>query len=242
MIRTLRSRVFRVLLRTLATNLGRAPRIVLFCSDVIARTAFAGMRELVVAEYLRIAGYDKLRATIAPPDPRVKTFQPPLIFGTFHLGALGAIGTMLGDLPANVLVLRATPKLARPQPNVTIEATRGDEQHRARVFHRALQYLQNKQFVFVTLDPEEATRIAAPFRGRTLQLARGPFALARITQTPIVPVIARWRNARVELVFGDAIDAMSDEAAIAARVALWLEKYLEENPEDESQRVRDLTM
>lgn len=248
MIRALRRRAFRVLVRALARNLDRAPRLVFRIADAMAPFVFRGvidrtvaMRNFIVADHLRAFGYDRLRKSIALPDARITQLPHPLIIGTFHLGALAAVGAMFEELPSNVLVLRATPKFTKPLPHVTIESTRGDEQQRARVFHRAIQFLQNGHFVFVPLDPEESTRLAAPFRGRTLQLARGPFALARITGTPILPMIARWNGSNVEFVFGEIIPASQDEAQLAAAAAKWLEQYLERHPSDVGERVIALT-
>ncbi|HEX2835827.1 MAG TPA: hypothetical protein VHW00_22655 [Thermoanaerobaculia bacterium] len=248
MIRQLRRRAFRALVRALAQNLHRAPRLVLRIADVMAPFVFRRvldrtvvMRNLIVADHLRAFGYARLRRSIALPDARIAKLPHPLIIGTFHLGALAAVGSMFAELPSNVLVLRATPKFTKPLPHVTIETTRGDEQHRARVFHRAIQFLQDGHFVFVPLDPEESARLAAPFRGRTLQLARGPFALARITGAPILPMIARWNGWSVELVLGEIIPASSDEAQLAAAAAKWLEDYLDRHPSEISERVIALT-
>jgi hypothetical protein len=245
----LRRRVFRTFVRALARNVDRAPGLVFRIADLMAPIVFprqhdrkTWMRNFIVADHLRIAGYGRLRNSIAPPDPRVKNLSHPMILGTFHLGAISAIGTILQDLPADVLVLRATPKYTTPAPNVTVAVTRGTEQDRARVFHTAIQYLRAGNFIFVPLDPEESSRIDAPFRGRTLQLARGPFALARITRTPILPLVARWNGTRMELEIGEMIAASDDEAQLAAAAAKWLERYLERYPDEESSRVRELTV
>jgi len=118
--------------------------------------------------------------------------------------------------------------------------TRGDDQHRARVFTQAIQFLQTGQYVFLPLDPEESARISVPFRGRTMQLARGPFALSRITGAPIIPMIARWNGMRIEYVIGDVIPS-GDETTTAAAAASWLEHHLEQYPDDISSRVLELT-
>lgn len=270
MIRAVRRRVFHATVRGLAHAMRLAPRAVLRIADALAPLVFApmssarladlfrelapdvarnviargqrfAMRNLVLAENVRLEKDYQTVRRIALPNERLATLPHPTILGTFHLGALPAIGVALEQLPGRVLVIRATPKLANARPNLVIEVTRGDDQHRARVFHRAIQFLGAGDFVFVPLDPEESTRIAAPFRGRTLQLARGPFALSRITGAPIQPMIARWTGTKIEFVIGDPLPPSSDESALAAAAASWLERYLEQHPLDISDRVLALT-
>lgn len=270
MIRAVRRRLFRAGVRGLARAMRRAPHVVLRIADALAPLVFApmsrvrlaevfpelapaaargviahgrrfAMRNFVLAESVRLdRDFETVRKLVLPNE-RLATLPHPTILGTFHLGALAAIGIALEQLPGRVLALRATPKLVSVRSNLTIEMTRGDEQHRARVFHRAIQFLNAGDFVFVPLDPEESTRIAVPFRGRTLHLARGPFALSRITGAPIQPIIARWNGTNIEFVIGDAIPSSNDESALAAAAASWLERHLLAHPLDISDRVLALT-
>ena len=106
-------------------------------------------------------------------------------------------------------------------------------------FTRAVVHLRKGGFVFLTLDPMVGTRIAAPFLGRTLNLARGGFALARLARVPLVPLIARWNGMRIEIVAGAPVEVAS-EAQAAAEVARWLEQYLRAHPDEMTERTREL--
>ena len=145
--------------------------------------------------------------------------RPPLLLGTFHVGAVHALGPALEMLPGPVLALRE----GRLYEDLSLEvlSTEGDEQSRAAVFLRALSHLQAGGFVVAALDI--GTGLSAPCLGHNLELARGPFELARLAGVPIVPVVARWRKSRVEICLGEAFA----EPEAAAR---WLESYLLESP------------
>lgn len=143
--------------------------------------------------------------------------RPPLLLGTFHVGAVHALGPALERLPGPVLALRE----GRLYPADWVVSTAGDEQSRAAVFLRALDHLQAGGFVVTALDA--GAGLSAPCLGRDLELARGPFELARLAGVPIVPVVARWREGRVEILTGEALT----EAEAAAR---WLESYLLASP------------
>lgn len=166
--------------------------------------------------------------------PRVETpetfasLRPPLLLGTFHVGAVHALEPALGKLPGPVLAFRQGRLYAAGRP-VEVVSTEGDEQIRAAVFLRALAHLQAGGFVVTALDVVPGTGLAVPCLGRTLELARGPFALARLAGVPIVPIAARWRHGGVELAVGEALTG-SGETELAAAAALWLERYLLESP------------
>ena len=72
--------------------------------------------------------------------------------------------------------------------------------------------------------------IEVPMLGRSLPLARGAFALARISRTPIVPVVTRWRGTAMEVVVGDPIAPDLGEAGMAAAAGDWIERYLRRMP------------
>jgi hypothetical protein len=176
-----------------------------------------------------------------PAGPLIRTrasfsaLRPPLILGFFHVGAVQALGSALERLPGPVLALRQG-LLHPPRPPVRIESTEGDGQRRAVAFQRALAHLDAGGFVVVALDVVPGAGLQVPCLGRTIELARGPFAMARLTGAPLVPLAARWRGGEVEIETGGALAtpcAAAPEAwesALAAAAARWLERYLLGSP------------
>lgn len=269
MIRTTRRIAFRALTRILAALVARSPRLAWRIADAVAPRIWQRLpaerlsrvfpelsrevaREVRIAEQrvsmrnhlliacIREQGMDHVRAMV-DANERLAALRPPLILGTFHVGALPSLGAALERVQGDVLVLRSSPRVATDVARkLTVENTSGDEQRRALIFHNALEHLRAGGFVFMPLDPERSVRVPAPFRGLTLQLARGPFAMSRILQVPIVPIVARWRGARIEIIAGDPI-APGEEKVVAMAAAAWLERYLLENPLEISRRVLDLT-
>lgn len=208
--------------------------------QVTAHARSNDMRNQVIVRMVSIAGMEPQRRLVEE-SAQLAALRPPVILGTFHLGAITALGPALERVPGRVLVLRRNPAQKKNDTPLTIEATTDDEQHRALVFHRALDWLGGGNSVFMSLDPEQAVRVQVPFLGRTLQLARGPFAMSRIAQVPIVPVVARWRGARVEIVAGSPIGPAEDEMEVASATAAWLECYLMDSPLEISRRILTLT-
>jgi lauroyl/myristoyl acyltransferase len=155
----------------------------------------------------------------------IRDLRSPMIVGTFHIGPTLATGTIRGQLDGELLVLRGN-----------VGTT---DQERAATFHRAIERLRDG-FVLMALDPREAQRIEVPFLGSTLQLARGPFAMARVARVPITPLIARWEGNAIELVLGEPLAISTDERELASAAARWFERYLREHPGELSYRVLEL--
>jgi hypothetical protein len=183
------------------------------------------------------------------PHPRLVAFpaltrlQPPLILATFHLGAFPALAAVLERLDGDVIAVHRG-RFA-PRPGMTLVRTGDDEWERARTFDRAVRALSAGGFVFSALDGYgedgyEAATLEAPMLGGSVALARGGFALARIADVPIVPIVARWRGSRVVVECGDPIRPAGDESAMAAAVAAWLERYLRAFPGEISTRTTQI--
>jgi hypothetical protein len=191
-----------------------------------------------------------LRAGLAPIRPLVRTppeafagLRPPRILGTFHVGVFHALSAALERLPGPVLALRQG-RLYAPAPPLEIASTEGDSQLRAAVFRRALVHLERGGFLALALDEVPGPGLRVPFLGRELALARGPFALARITGAPLAPIVARWREGGIEFEIGEALAAgpapgltgtaepLAWESALAAAAAGWLERYLLASPSE----------
>jgi hypothetical protein len=189
-------------------------------------------------ENLRRSGLDPLRPLVRTP-PALAALRPPLLLGTFHVGAVHALGPALERLPAAVLGLRHGP-FYEVRPPLALATTEGDAQQRAALFQRLLAHLTGGGFVAMALDAVPGTGLPVSCLGRTLELARGPFALARLAGVPLVPLVGRWRRGSVEVVLGEALPqplgsgaasgAAEWESALAASAGLWLERYLRASP------------
>lgn len=203
--------------------------------DTAARVAWkiggVEARNRAAAASIRRAGFQALRPLVRIPES-FATLRPPLVLGTFHVGAVQALGPALEGLPGPVLVLRQG--LLHPlRPPVEIASTEGDAQQRAAIFQRALTHLGDGGFVVLTLDVAPGPGLRVPCLGRTLEMARGPFALARLAGVPLVPLVARWRQGGVEVLTGEALDpAAPGEEALATAAAGWLERHLRDAPEE----------
>jgi hypothetical protein len=170
--------------------------------------------------------------------PRVVTealasLAAPTILASVHVGPFQATGAVLRLLPGETMALTRGQYVR--SSDVTLVEGGEDEWERANAFARAVATLRRDGFVLITVDaftPDEyePSWIEAPMLGRTIRFARGAFALARITHTPIRPLATRWRGTRLEISVGDEIDPTLAEGAMAAAVARWFEGYLRESP------------
>jgi hypothetical protein len=172
------------------------------------------------------------------PNPRLAALQPPLVLASFHVGPFAAMGAALERLPGEVVALD------RGQfgtlPNITVLPRGENPADRSRAFNAALTALRSSGFAFVNVDafaPDhlEVSTIEVPMLGRTLPLARGAFALARIADVPIVPIAARWRGNALEVEIGEPTRMDADgERGMAEATAAWIECYLRERPGETS--------
>lgn len=181
------------------------------------RSGRSGLRELV-------------REVRVPALPK-----PPLIIGTFHLGPLTSLGAAL---EASI-----GPVFASVERRRVGASAAGRERRRTRTYYESARFLRAGGSVVLPLDPFVASSLRVPFFGGTAPIARGAFALSRMTGAPIVPMVARWRGTRVELVAGEhfvAAGGPDREHALAAETARWLEDYLRANPQEISLRILDL--
>lgn len=203
------------------------------------RTAVDRVRNLALRTTLHYFGLPPVRPVVLP-NAVFDALQAPAIIGTFHIGPTHALGVAIERLPGEVLVLRRRAYEPAQAKNVQVAETAGSEEQRARAFHRAVGQLRGGGYVLLPIDPQEAARVPAPFFGRTLLLARGAFALARVARAPILPVVTRWRSVRVEIHCGPLIEPEDSEEAMAAIAAGWLESYLAGAPGEVTPRVFQL--
>ena len=176
-------------------------------------------------------------------DPRLEQLSPPLVLASFHIGPIRAIGPVLERLDGEVLVLHRGQ--FAPRPGLTLVRTGDDEWTRARAFKRAVETLRGGGYVYLAMDGfgeqgYDGSTLEVPLLGGSVALARGGFALARMTGTPLVPVVGTWRGSRAEIVCGDPIPPSGDEHAMAASLAHWLERRLLEAPGEISSRTVEI--
>ncbi len=206
---------------------------------VVRRIWATYARTLMLMGWIRRGGRTPILALVRENEA-VRRLRPPMIVSTFHIGPTLSLGVLSDRMQGETLVLRGTHFPLDGDAHHNVNLIEGTDQQRAATFHRAIERLRQDGFVVLALDPREAHRISAPFLGRTLQLARGPFAMARIARVPIVPLVARWAGNEIELIVGEPLPVLDDEQALAASAAQWLENYLRESPGELSGRILEL--
>jgi lauroyl/myristoyl acyltransferase len=168
------------------------------------------------------------------PSPRLEALRPPLVLAAFHVGPFQALGAALTELRGELVALDRGQFGAAQR--ITVLPGGEDEAARARVFNRALATLRSGGFAFMNVDafhPEQfnVSTIDVPLFDRTLPLARGAFALARLADVPVAPIAARWRGIELEVEIGEPLHPGSGgEQALAQATASWIERYLRARP------------
>lgn len=166
------------------------------------------------------------------PEPALARLVPPAVLVSFHVGPFAALGAAFERLPGDVLTLmREAPTGER---HMTRIQTGERPTERAYAFKQAVNAVRAGGFVSAIVDAVDPSyaiaTLEAPLLGGTIRLARGPFALARLSGAPLVPLAARWRGTAVEVVCGEPIAPSDAEAALAAATAGWFDGYLRARP------------
>jgi hypothetical protein len=191
-------------------------------------------RNRLLVDRIRKEGLAPVRPLVRTPEAFI-ALRPPLILGMFHVGPIQALSAAVERLPGPVLVIRLG-SIYSPSPPVQIASTEGGSQQRAAAFRRAIAHLAGGGFVVVAFDLPPVPGLQAPCLGRTLEVARGPLALARLTGAPVRPLVARWQGSAIRIDLGEALAAEpasapeNPEIALAAEAARWLERYLLDSP------------
>jgi hypothetical protein len=177
------------------------------------------------------------------PNPALDHLRGPSIVAAFHVGPFPALGAVLERLPGEVLVLHRGS--FAPRRSLTLVRSGETEWERARALHQAVTTLRDGGFVFTAMDGVGdngyvSSTVEAPLLGGSVELARGGFALARITRTPIVLLFARWSGSSVEIFSADPIPPEQDESVMAAAAARRLEDYLREFPGEIAPRTLEI--
>jgi lauroyl/myristoyl acyltransferase len=226
--------VTRAHLATLFPHLSRTEQ-----NRALFRIVADRVRNFAFIRALHYLGIAPARRIVIPSET-LAAIEPPVIFGSFHVGPAHALGAAVECLNGEVLVLRRRAYEPAQAKNIRVAETDGGDEQRARAFHQAAVHLRNRGYVLLPIDPMVASRVAAPFFGRSLLLARGAFALSRIEHVPIVPLLTRWRGLRVEVLCGPRIGPSDSEEELAASTAKWLESYLAGAPGEVTMRVFQL--
>lgn len=165
---------------------------------------------------------------VAGPD--ASELRGPMVLVTFHMGALGALGAFLEQLAGEVLVLRMVlPEL--PRGTTAIGVGGFDEWQRIQTTRRAVAALRRGGFVFLAADGWGTSHVEMKVFDGIMVVTRGAFAIAKLGRAPMVPITARWRGGKLEIVTGDPIPP-GNEATMAAALGRWLERYLREHPRE----------
>ncbi|MEO8034878.1 MAG: hypothetical protein ABI837_10655 [Acidobacteriota bacterium] len=172
----------------------------------------------VLVHSIMRSGIDPIRPLMSMPD----SILAPCILGTFHVGAVHALGPALERLGKPVTSFRLG-SIFTPRAPLVMESTEGNEEQRAAAFYRAMTQLRGGGFVVMALDIAAGSFVETQCLGRRLPLARGAFVLSRMTGVPILPLVVRWTNDGVQIVLGEA--PITEEVT-----GVWLERYLLDSP------------
>jgi hypothetical protein len=153
---------------------------------------------------------------------------PPVILTTLHLGPLTALAYFLERLPGDVLALHRWS--VPPRPGVRMLEVSDSSAERAGAFLAGYRALRMGETIFLALDGGCDSCTSIVVSGRRVVVARGPFALSRMTGAPLVFIGARWARGRVEVVAGAPV-AAADESDMVAALAPSIEAFLSLDPD-----------
>jgi hypothetical protein len=182
-------------------------------------------RRVLVAATWRPSKRWPFPCRVAGADPAA--LRPPMILVSFHTGGVAALRLLLTRLPGRILILQHEHRVSPPVAGIERISTGGGELARIAAAKHAGDVLRGGGFVFMMLDPGGSAATPIAVFDRTFFVSSGAFRLARITRTPILPVIAERHGRRMEIVLGAPI-APTGEAAMAAELAAWLEAVFPE--------------
>jgi hypothetical protein len=181
----------------------------------------------------RALGVVMATATAEPVFPAIRVIgavpgtTQPVIFISLHAGALAAIGALFQRMPRRVAALhRMEWRLPSNVESIYVAPT---DEGGAAGFRRALELVRGGDHAFMPIDGHG---IDVPLLDRATSFSRGPFALARLTGAPIVPLVAQWRGGRVDIFVGEAVAAGDDEEEMALAVADGLDRHLRAHPSE----------
>jgi hypothetical protein len=212
----------------------------------VARSASSGtMQRRALGRLIRQRGFDPV-APLVRPDAiaaleRLSLDSRPAILVMVHAGPVQAVALALHALRIPALVVRVDSEYPLPAP-LQAEHTTGESTQGAYVFTRALDHLRGSAPVVMVPDNAAGATIRVACLGRPVDFARGPFALARLSGAPVVPLCWRWDRpgvrmtlARGEMLAPESAPGLSAgecERRLAAGAADWFTRHFTANPDD----------
>ena len=179
----------------------------------------------LLAELVDAASLERLRAFAGSPA----------IFIGWHVGPpFGVIGAFTAADLEPLIVRRSMTSDATAM--FAFAAVDGGRVDRSAAFRRSLARLGAGGAVLMAVDATEMSQTEpVPCFGRARGMARGPFAMARLTGAPVVPLAAQLDDDRVvRIAVGAPLLGAGTgddfETSLAARAAAWLEGVIRESP------------
>jgi hypothetical protein len=147
--------------------------------------------------------------------------RAPTVLISWHFGLVRHLGPGLAPLGLDLLVFRNRPTLAGlPVPSYREVMLGRRPTDRAVAVAVAVEHLRAGGSVLLLADGPGHPRLRVPCLGRRVGLARGPFALARLTGALVVPVAAVASGDGVEVVVESPLAAAAGAAADAIELEL----------------------
>lgn len=172
---------------------------------------------------------------------RVRDPSSPTILVGWHVGPIFGLTGFLSQHKVPMLVIRASAHY-EARGSMEFAFTAGGMQQRTTAVLRAVRRLKSGGLVVIASDgPDFSESIEVRCFGRAMRIARGPYALARMTRASIVPVAPRWMtDGRIHVEVGPplavptVVDGDNDrfEQAYAQASADWFEAYVLAHPGD----------
>ncbi|MEO5818879.1 MAG: hypothetical protein ABIT71_00115, partial [Vicinamibacteraceae bacterium] len=124
-------------------------------------------------------------------------FGVPVIFVGWHVGPPFGLAGAFEAIGLHALLVRRSLQFGTTA-TLEVAAVDGGRDDRSMAYRRALGRLRDGGAVLLAADAREVAQTApVPCFGRARSMARGPFALARLTGAPLVPLAVRLDDDRV---------------------------------------------
>lgn len=159
----------------------------------------------------------------------------PVIFVAWHVGPPFGVAGAFEAIGLHVLIVRR-PLAFGTTPTLDVAPVGIERDDGSAAFRRARERLRDGGAVLLAVDARDVSAtVPVPCFGRARTMARGPFALARITGAPIVPLAARLDGDRVvRIAIGPEVAGEGEgdalETSLAAGAAAWLEAFVRDSP------------